>query len=120
MIAVHAPQVPRSQTRFAPVRFNWLRMASISVVRGSTVKGTGLPLILSEMDTADGPTALPAALAASAGVSRMPVERSPPAREAPLINPRRENADFAALLSLLFGVGGESGGLFTVNLPFVS
>ena len=37
MMTVQAPQVPRSQTRLAPVRSRWLRMASSSVTRGSTV-----------------------------------------------------------------------------------
>src|SRR5580704_7772758 len=107
---VQAPQVARSQTRFTPVRPIWLRIASRSVVRGSTDSGTDLPLILRVMETADGPTALPEALAASAGVSRMPVEMAPPAMPAPLINPRREKA---VLVALLFGLGGESGGLVT-------
>ena len=34
---VQAPQVPRSQTCLAPVRSRWLRSASSSVTRGSTV-----------------------------------------------------------------------------------
>ena len=34
---VHAPQAPRSQTCLAPVRSRWLRSASSSVTRGSTV-----------------------------------------------------------------------------------
>ena len=52
---VQAPQVPRSQTSFAPVKFEWLRNASSKVTRGSTCSFSALPLTCSIMGTVPGP-----------------------------------------------------------------
>ena len=55
-IIVHAPQVPRSQTRLLPVRSARLRIASSSVTRGSILSSTRLPLTISVTGTSPGPT----------------------------------------------------------------
>src|ERR1017187_5390877 len=90
-MTVQAPQVARSQTRLAPVSSRSLRSASSSVTRGSRLRVCGLPLILSVMGTAPGPTNLSAAAgAASAFLSSIPALRTPPPMPAPRINPRRE------------------------------
>src|SRR5579859_7495901 len=52
---VHAPQVPRSQTRLAPVRSNWSRRASSKVTRGSSCALSFLPFTLSDTGTLPGP-----------------------------------------------------------------
>src|SRR5689334_10263035 len=52
---VQAPQVPRSQTRLAPVSSNWSRRASSKVTRGSSCALSFLPLTLSDTGTLPGP-----------------------------------------------------------------
>src|SRR6478672_12446632 len=52
---VHAPQVPRSQTRLAPVSSNWSRSASSKVTRGSSCALSFLPFTLSDTGTLPGP-----------------------------------------------------------------
>src|SRR6476646_11184377 len=52
---VQAPQVPRSQTRLAPVSSNWSRRASSSVTRGSSCALSFLPFTLSDTGTLPGP-----------------------------------------------------------------
>src|SRR5690242_10976137 len=52
---VQAPQVPRSQTRLAPVSSNWSRSASSRVTRGSSCALSFLPFTLSDTGTLPGP-----------------------------------------------------------------
>src|ERR1700691_2536857 len=90
-ITVQAPQVARSQTRLAPVSSRSLRNASSSVTRGSRLRFCGLPLILSVMGTAPGPTNLASAAGdASALLSSNPALRTLPPMPALRMNPRRE------------------------------
>src|ERR1035438_6063885 len=91
-MTVQAPQVPRSQTFLAPVWSGWLGRASSRGTLGSTVRWTGLPLILRVMGTGPGPTTLVAAGAAWASLSRRPDPRAPVPMPMPPRNPRRETA----------------------------
>src|SRR5882672_11121297 len=54
-MTVQAPQLARSQTRFAPVNSNSLRSVSSSVVRGSTSAAYFFELMFSEIGTFPGP-----------------------------------------------------------------
>ena len=58
---MQAPQPPRSHTGLAPVRSSWLRSASSSVTRGSTVTLRAAPFTLRFSVTASGPSAVGAA-----------------------------------------------------------
>ena len=65
-IIVHAPQVPRSQTRLLPVMSARVRIASSRVTRGSIRRSSRLPLTISDTGTSPGPTARAAGVCASA------------------------------------------------------
>src|SRR5579871_2164749 len=97
MLTVHAPHVPRSQTRLAAVSSSRWRSVSSRVVRGSTLVLYGLPLICNVIGTSPGPTTL--ALWASASVSRTPVVRTPLVTPTPCRKPRREKLDFGLRFS---------------------
>src|SRR3954468_16814671 len=66
---VHAPQVPRSQTRLLPVRSARVRSASSSVTRGSIFRSTRLPLTVSVTGTSPGPSIAGPACAAASGTA---------------------------------------------------
>src|ERR1035441_8395311 len=91
-MTVQAPQVPRSQTLWARIEARGLRRASSRVTLGSTVRLTGLPLILRVMGTGPGPTTLVAAGGAWASLSRGARPKAPVPMPIPPRNPRRETA----------------------------
>src|ERR1051326_1100575 len=75
IITVHAPQVPRSQTRLQLVTLRKSRSVSSSVVRGSTFVVTSLPLTFRVSFTGPGP--MPGTVSfLSSGLSGLASKRS--------------------------------------------
>src|SRR5262245_31318869 len=92
-MTVQAPHVPRSHTRLQPVTSRWLRSASRSVTRGSTLVVTFLPFTVSSTATAPGPA--PGVTTgfdwAAAGGTSSPVSPATAAAAlVPVRKPRRE------------------------------
>src|SRR6188474_3398893 len=91
-ITVQAPQVVRSQTRFAPVSSSSSRSASRSVNRGSMFRDLLTPLIFKVTGALPGPMTLALWLSAASKASApatIPEERTAPA---PFRNPRRDTS----------------------------
>ena len=89
---MHAPQVARSQTFFAPVRSRWFLKVSSSVTRGSRFSLWALPLIRSVTATGPGPTT-PAVGEGDASATRSPASKPPEtATLAPFRKSRRVKA----------------------------
>ena len=86
IITVHAPQLPRSQTFFAPVNSSCWRSASSKVTRGSTVRFSRFPFTWRVIGTGPGPTDSEA-FWPRALFCRTPAPRVPP-RLTPRIKPQ--------------------------------
>src|SRR6266571_286578 len=110
---VQAPQVPRSQTRLAPVSSNWSRRASSKVTRGSSCALTFLPFTLSDTGTLPGPWTCCASSSASALTwltSGTAAETPEIFRKSRLETPGLEDDDLDFWgLSLFSGFAGFSG-----------